>query len=598
MKRTLTAREGAGPRGRRALALVLLWTASLGALLLLGLSGGDRQPAFLCAWLLGLGLIALSWRTERDRAAEQARQVHAAALEARTLRSMIEGMDEGVVVVDARDVVTEINGWFLRRVGLRREDVVGKGLWQFHPATAGTERARAVVEEFRAGARRGTYVVNRDLLGMHLSLRVQPIFAEGRYQGIILNAIDVTDLDRARRDAEAATRAKDVFLASMSHEIRTPLNAVLGMTGLLLDTTLDDQQRDCLDTLRNAGESLNLLVNDVFDLACVHAGRMQLEQVPFDLRLVLEGVAHAAAGAARARSLELTCCADPSCPRRLIGEPERLRQVLMNLTSNALAFTEHGGVDIFAERLPGGTDGVVIRFTVTDTGAGIQAERGEPEFERIAPADGSAARRPGDVGLGLAISRGLVRLMGGEIGVDSRPGAGSTFWFTLPFRASSEECGAAPRDRAAPPGPEEQDGASAPARRIRVLLAEDNPVNQKVALAMLAKCGCLTDVAANGREAVDAVQRSPYDLVFMDVQMPVMDGLEAAAAIRAMPGSPSRTPIVALTAHALHGYREKCFASGMNDFLAKPVKDDELRRTVALWAPGAARHSGSATPAK
>ncbi|MBI4879992.1 MAG: response regulator [Planctomycetes bacterium] len=730
MKRTVDAREGAAPGGRRALALALLWTASLAALLPLGLRQESLPLGYLGAWLLGLGMVGLSWREQRARLAEQTRQERAATLEARTLRSMIEGMDEGVVVADARDVVTEINGWFLSRVGLRREDVIGKKLWDLHPATPGRERARAVVEEYRAGARQGTYVVNRDLLGMHLSLRVQPVFAEGRYQGSILNAIDVTDLEKARRDAEAATRAKGTFLANMSHEIRTPLNAVLGLTGLLLDTALDEQQRDCLETLRDAGESLLLLVNDVLEFSSIDSGRMELEQAPFDLRQVMESAADLSASAARAKPLELTCFADPACPRRLLGDPERLRQVLVNLASNALKFTERGSVDVFAERVAGAGDGFV-RFTVADTGMGIAADRRATLFERFAQADGSTTRRFGGAGLGLAISRGLVKLMGGEIGAESRPGAGSSFWFTVPCRAPREEssaarqpediaplngarvliaddspvnrqrlaalltawgcvpeavadgaaalarlaeplpgnapfralllddempgmsgaqvlaaargdprlarlpvlfmstrretgetrdpdqiagaehvakpiregqlraalaralarqeAGGAPACRAALPAPAEQGRTGAAARRIRVLLAEDNSVNQKVATAMLAKCGCRTDVAANGREAVVAVQSIPYDLVLMDVQMPEMDGFAATAEIRALPGGAGRTPIVAMTAHALRGYREKCMAAGMDDFLAKPVRIEELRRTVVRWAAGGTR---------
>ncbi len=366
--------------------------------------------------------------------------------------------------------------------------------------------------------------------------------------------------------AEAANRAKSEFLANMSHEIRTPMNGIMGFTQLLAGTQLTVEQADYTRTIAGSASALLQILNDILDFSRVEAGALQLDETAFSLRECVQSCTRLLAMQADAKGLALHSAIADDAPDHLSGDPFRLRQVLINLLGNALKFTLEGSVELRVRPLQIASDAITLEFAVRDTGIGIPAEKQAAIFAPFQQAEGSFARRFGGAGLGLAISSNLVALFGGHISVESEPGKGSTFYFTALFRPAGEQEQPAP--------------ASVPrlaeTRPLDVLVAEDNSTNQKLLQHVLEKAGHRVALACNGREAVRAATARDFDVILMDVQMPEMDGFEAAAAIRARERGDRRTPLIALTAHAMHGYRERCIEGGMDAYLAKPVSVPEL----------------------
>ena len=406
-------------------------------------------------------------------------------------------------------------------------------------------------------------------------------------------AIQAEELRVARDTAQAATRTKSNFLATMSHEIRTPMNGIIGMTDLLLESPLTNEQREQLVTVQRSGHALLAIINDILDFSKVEAGKLVIEWLPTDLRAAIDDVLQLLRSRAAEKGLELSVEYAADVPMAIETDPGRLRQVLTNLIGNAIKFTSEGRVRVQVGLEPAGTR---LRIQVADSGPGIPVEGQKYLFQPFSQLDVSTTRRFGGTGLGLAICRQLVDLLGGEIGVVSPAperaaggGPGSIFWFSLPATISASVAQSANVLPAAP-SPERGEYSS----RCRVLVAEDNPVNQMVISAMLHKLGIEPRLVADGRKAVDSVAVEPFDLVLMDCQMPVMDGFEATRLIRA--GSGPHPMIVAVTANAMAGDAEQCRAAGMDDYISKPISVRELRRVLAPWLDEAVGVSGGKSP--
>ncbi|MBY0336384.1 MAG: response regulator [Acetobacteraceae bacterium] len=425
-------------------------------------------------------------------------------------------------------------------------------------------------------------------------LRMAPVFGAGgellAYVGI---QHDVTARKRAeketlkaRREAERASKEKSDFLAFMSHEVRTPLHGVMGTLSLLLDTTLDAEQRAYAETARRCGLTLLETVNELLDLSRIEAGKLVISQEPFALAEVVKEVLDVLAPAAAEKGLDLSASLDHLLPARFIGDASRLRQVLINLGDNAVKFTHRGSVEIRLAALPDGR----IGFAVTDTGIGIPPRLRATLFSRFAQAEPTGEQ--GGSGLGLAICKRLVALMGGQIAVDSTPGRGSTFFFDLPLTPLPESGSPPARLQPAP-----TNGEHPPAAHGRILLAEDGKANQLVAAAILRKAGYTVELARDGAEAAAAAESGDYDLILMDVRMPLMDGFAATRAIRALQGSRGRVPIIAMTAAAMPGDAEKCLDAGMDGHLAKPLDRIQLLAAVERVLESRPRRPRAPAPA-
>ncbi|MBS1858396.1 MAG: response regulator, partial [Acidobacteria bacterium] len=671
---------------------------------------GDEGRQFLGTVLVDI--------TERER-------TELALSEAETrYRDLVEQSSEVIYETDIGGALTFYNQTGLRRLGYSAEELVGKHYLELvHPEHRRRTRRRYELQFARQTPQ--TYyevlVLTRSGEEVWLGQNAQLLEHDGKRCGFRVVARDVTDrkrteeiLKRAKEAAELAARAKSEFLATMSHEIRTPLNGIIGMTSLLGDTELDAYQQDCVETIRASGNALLGIINDILDFSKIEAGRLDLDNIEFDLEANVEETIDLVADAAQRKDLELLLVIDDALPATVVGDPGRLRQIMLNLMSNAIKFTEKGAITVRMSMEAGDASRIGLRCTVTDTGIGIALEQQLRIFQSFTQADSSTTRKYGGTGLGLAISMRLAQLMGGTMGVESTPGDGSTFWFTVQLQAGSKastarqpladltgktalvvddnatnliiarrylesagmqvaqaasgltaltlmkeavqlqrpyavavldmqmpemdglqlarsirdvESGsdlpviflASSRDRETADAAETLGAAGfllKPVRRIqliaavsralgsvpepssagerpkmarrtmprsRVLVAEDNPTNQKVIVLLLERMGHRVDVASDGREAATAAVAAPYHLILMDCQMPEMDGYEATRTIRAHEGSQSHVPIIALTANALAGERERCLAAGFDDYLAKPVTAQMLSDKLKLW---------------
>jgi signal transduction histidine kinase/ActR/RegA family two-component response regulator len=434
-----------------------------------------------------------------------------------------------------------------------------------------------VAERVAKAARFEPHVFERDRPdGTVIEVRGSPL-AGG---GFITTYTDITDRKRAERmlvhakeEAEAASRAKASFLATMSHEIRTPMNGVLGVLHLLSASRLDSDQRDLLETAQSSATALLAILNDILDFSKLEAGQLRVEAADFKLPKLVAGVAGLLRGAAEDKGLSLTVLVDPQVPADVVGDPVRLHQVLTNLAGNAIKFTAAGTVSVSVRVVESGDSMSCLRFEVADTGIGVAPEAAANLFQDFSQADGSISRRFGGTGLGLAICKRLVEMMGGEIGLDSQPGRGATFWFTMRVGLPS----VAERKNLAMVEP------SLDTRSLNILLAEDNPVNQKLTTILLTRWGHRVTLAKNGAEAVDAALGQSFDVVLMDVHMPAVDGFEATRRIREMGGAMARVPIIAMTADVLEGDADRCLGAGMDDYVAKPVDPPTLQAKLARY---------------
>jgi PAS domain S-box-containing protein len=541
----------------------------------------------------------------------------------RKLSMAVEQSSESIVITDVRGDIEYVNDAFVRITGHTREEVIGRNprLLKSGRTPPGTyasmwdalTQGRPWKGEFHNRRKDGSDYIESAVISpirrsdgsvTHYVAAKEDITEKKRLAQELeehrdhlerLVALRTRELEQAKDAAESASRAKSEFVANMSHEIRTPMNAIVGFAHLLKRRAWSPEDARLLDTIVIASGHLLSIISDILDFSKIEADRLELEQADFPLSAILDQVHSLIAEEARAKGLAIEVDYDDA-PVWLRGDPTRLRQALLNYAANAVKFTERGAVRLHSHLVEDLGSEIRVRFEVRDTGIGIAPELLQKLFRGFQQADSSTTRRFGGTGLGLAITQRLAALMGGEVGADSRPGAGSTFWFTA--RLQRGDPGRFASAHTARAGPDVGSALKARRDQARVLLAEDDPINQEVLVTILADTGIVVEVAQDGEQAVAMATAGDYALILMDMQMPRLDGLDATRAIRRVPGR-AATPIVALTANAFEEDRRRCVAAGMNDFVAKPITPDALFALLLKWLPPAAvaRTAAAASPA-
>ncbi len=517
--------------------------------------------------------------------------------------TLVEISPVAVMTMDRGEIVSGWNPAATRLLGYKPAEAVGRHIDDlvFRPEDRdeGRETTRLAEEFGRAQLIAQRRRKDGELVDVEIFL--VPLIVDGVHTGYQAIYHDITELQAARRVADAANEAKSTFLASVSHEIRTPMNAIIGMSSLLLETEMDAEQRDFTETIQASGEALLAIINDILDFSKIEAGRIELETIPFALGPCIEAAIDVVTPSAAAKQLELAYAIDRNLPVALVGDPGRLRQIVLNLLSNAIRFTESGevSVSVTGRRLGAARGDAAeaarweIAVAVADTGMGIPPDRMDRLFQSFSQADASISRRYGGTGLGLAISKRLAELQGGSITAESSgvPGDGSRFVVKIvaPEAPAGDAAAVTPRPRVET-GTSGSVASTVPlAERhpLRILLAEDNAMNRKLAVRLLERMGYAPEVAGDGLETIAALEAETFDLVLMDVQMPELDGLEATRRIRQRWPGAAGPRIVAMTATAMAGDRELCLAAGMDDYISKPIRVAEL--TAALEATVARR---------
>ena len=523
------------------------------------------------------------------------------------MQNILKSITESLIVLDNTGRIVMVNRATLDWLGFTESELLGQDV----SLVLGSEARPFDWQSGEAEGKSGAINMDRTFI-TKTGDKIPVLFSwsllergDAGIPGIVCVALDITErkhteliMERAKEEAEAANRAKSEFLANMSHEIRTPMNGVIGMIDLLLNTELNANQRNYANTASRSAANLLNILDDILDLSKVEAGRLKLESIDFSVQELVHEAIELFIVECQTKGITLKALVDENAISIVRGDPVRLRQILINLVGNAVKFTEKGSVTIRTEKVEERNDSVILQFRVIDTGEGISPDKQQEIFGAFMQGDASTTRKHGGSGLGLAITRQLVSLMGGKIGVESVEGEGSTFWFTVSLEKGSWErimrrektllsftwdrtsMGEAGLATGKPGTYSEVDWT-----HCRILVAEDNPVNQMVAMAAISQLGCQVDVVSNGMEVIEAMTAKVYDMVLMDCQMPVMDGYEAAKIIRGREqmGNLPRIPIIALTAHAMQGDRDKCLAAGMDDHLPKPFHQVQIRAVLKRY---------------
>ena len=587
------------PAGNRSIGVIAIGTREQHAY-----SEDDERLLSTLATNMGVALANARLFEETTRLLAETRR------QKQYFEALVEISPAAVVTMDRSEIVSGWNPAATRLFGYEPDEAIGRHvddlLFTPEERAEGRQTTRLAEEAGRAQLISRRRRKDGELVDVEIVM--VPLVVDGEHTGYYAIYHDISELQAARREADAANEAKSTFLASMSHEIRTPMNAIIGMSCLMLDTPLDAEQRDFAETIQTSADALLTIINDILDFSKIEAGRIDLEAIPFALGPCIEGVIDVVAPSAAAKHLELAYTIDPNLPHALVGDAGRLRQIVLNVLSNAVKFTEAGEVVVSVSGRPVDPSGRKpvagavweVSVAVRDTGIGIPPDRIGRLFQSFSQADASISRRYGGTGLGLAISKRLAELQGGSITADSTgvPGEGSRFVVRIVAPEAPPDAvpvpGPRPSERRTaeaalvvddkPPAAQETPIASAALlgdrHPLRILLAEDQAANQKLALRLLQRMGYAADLAGNGLEAIAALEAATYDLVLMDVHMPDCDGLEATRRIRARWPGTAGPRIVAMTASAMAGDREACLAAGMDDYISKPIRLDEL--TAAL----------------